>query len=54
MQKKITLAEIDSVKDNDLAYYRLMVQTRIEYAHRILQPKGFGNGYGGTERKNDE
>ena len=36
MDKKITLAEIDSVKENDLAYYRLMVKTRIEYAHRLL------------------
>lgn len=38
MQKKITLAQIDSVKDNDLAYYRLMVQTRIDYARRLLPP----------------
>jgi hypothetical protein len=37
MDKKITLAEIDSVKDNDLQYYRLMVQTKIEYAHKLLQ-----------------
>jgi len=37
MDKTITLAEIDSVKDNDLNYYRLMVKTRIEYAHRLLQ-----------------
>jgi hypothetical protein len=36
MDKKITLAEIDSVKDSDLAYYRLMVKTRIEYARRLL------------------
>jgi hypothetical protein len=36
MAKKITLAEIDSVKESDLAYYRLMVKTRIEYAHRLL------------------
>lgn len=38
MQHKITLADIDRVKDNDLAYYRLMVKTRIEYAHRLLPP----------------
>jgi hypothetical protein len=39
MQNKITLADIDKVKDNDLAYYRLMVNTRIEYAHRMLPPR---------------
>jgi hypothetical protein len=39
MAKKITLAEIDSVKDSDLSYYRLMVKTRIEYAERLLSPK---------------
>lgn len=38
MKKKITLQQIDSVKDNDLAYYRLMVQTRIDYARRLLPP----------------
>ena len=38
MRNKITLADIDKVKDNDLEYYKLMVQTRIEYAHRILPP----------------
>ena len=38
MQRKITLTDIDKVKDNDLAYYRLMVKTRIEYAHRLLPP----------------
>lgn len=38
MTGKITLAQIDSVKDNDFAYYRLMVQTRIEYAKRSLPP----------------
>lgn len=38
MSKKITLAEIDSVKDNDLNYYRLMVKTRIDYARRLLPP----------------
>jgi hypothetical protein len=38
MDKKITLADIDSVKDNDLEYFRLMVKTRIEYAQRLLPP----------------
>ena len=38
MRRKITLTDIDKVKDNDLAYYRLMVKTRIEYAHRLLPP----------------
>ncbi|MBA4168040.1 MAG: hypothetical protein H0X41_10955, partial [Chitinophagaceae bacterium] len=38
IQHKITLEDIDKVKDNDLAYYRLMVKTRIEYAHRLLPP----------------
>jgi len=38
MQHKITLEDIDKVKDNDLAYYRLMVKTRIDYARRLLPP----------------
>ncbi len=38
MRRSITLEEIDRVKDNDLAYYRLMVKTRIEYAQRLLPP----------------
>jgi hypothetical protein len=38
MRKKISIEDIDKVKDNDLAYYRLMVQTRIEYAQRLLPP----------------
>lgn len=39
MRNKITIADIDQVKDNDMAYYRLMVQTRIEYAERMLPPQ---------------
>lgn len=39
IRKKITIADIDKVKDNDLAYYRLLVQTRIEYARRLLPPE---------------
>ena len=35
---KIRLADIDRVKDNDPAYYRLMVDTRIQYAGRLLPP----------------
>ncbi|MEO8583069.1 MAG: hypothetical protein ABI415_04680 [Flavitalea sp.] len=38
MANKITLADIDKVKDDDLEYYRLLVKTRIEYAQRILPP----------------
>lgn len=38
LRGKITLADIDKVRENDLAYYRLMVQTRIEYAGRLLPP----------------
>lgn len=38
MRNKLTLTDIDKVKENDLAYYRLMVQTRIEYAQRLLPP----------------
>ncbi|MBO9572039.1 MAG: hypothetical protein J7497_07500 [Chitinophagaceae bacterium] len=38
MKGTITLADIDSVKYNDLEYYRLMVKTRIEYAKRSLPP----------------
>jgi hypothetical protein len=38
MRKQITLSDIDKVKDNDFAYYRLMVSTRIGYARRLLPP----------------
>ncbi len=38
MKNKITLAEIDSVKDNDLLYYKLMVKTKIDYAAQLLPP----------------
>lgn len=38
LRGKITLAEIDRVKEDDLAYFRLLVQTRIEYASRLLPP----------------
>lgn len=35
---KITFEEIDRVKDDALAYYKLLVKTRIEYARRMLPP----------------
>lgn len=35
---KITFEEIDRVKDNDLAYFRLLVKTRMEYVRRSLPP----------------
>ncbi len=38
LRGKITFDEIDSVKDNDFKYFRLMVKTRIEYAARLLPP----------------
>lgn len=38
MRGSITLADIDSVKNNDREYYKLMVRTRIEYAQRLLPP----------------
>jgi hypothetical protein len=40
MRNKISLADIDKVKENDLAYYRLMVKTRIDYSHRMLSRTG--------------
>jgi hypothetical protein len=38
MRGKITLAGIDSVKDNELSYFRLLVRTRIDYVQRSLPP----------------
>lgn len=38
LRGKISLADIDKVKDDDLSYFRLMVQTRIEYAGLLLPP----------------
>ncbi len=35
---KITIADIDKVKENDFQYYRLMVNTRVDYARRLLPP----------------
>jgi Ca2+-binding EF-hand superfamily protein len=38
MRGSITLQAIDSVKGNDLGYFRLLVKTRIEYVQRSLPP----------------
>lgn len=38
LRGKVTLQQIDSVKDNDFNYFRLLVKTRIEYAGRLLPP----------------
>jgi hypothetical protein len=35
---RITMEDIDKVKDDDLAYYRLLVKTRLDYAARVLPP----------------
>lgn len=35
---RITFEDIDRVKDDDLNYYRLLVNTRLDYAARILPP----------------
>ncbi len=35
---RITIAEINKVKDDNLMYYRLLVQTRLDYANRMLPP----------------
>lgn len=36
---RITLADIDRVKDDNLSYYRLLVKTRMDYAARLLPPQ---------------
>ncbi len=38
IQGKTTLEEIDAVKDDNRAYFRLMVNTRIDYMARMLPP----------------
>lgn len=35
---RITLGDIDRVKEDDLNYYRLLVRTRLDYAERVLPP----------------
>ncbi len=36
---RITIADINKVKENDLLYYKLLVQTRMDYAARMLPPQ---------------
>jgi hypothetical protein len=36
LNQKITIDEIDAVKEDNLAYYKLLVKTRIGYAQRML------------------
>jgi hypothetical protein len=38
MRGKLSFKDIDSVKDNEFSYFRLLVKTRIEYAGRLLPP----------------
>lgn len=38
VRKKITVEDIDKVKDDNLNYYRLLVRTRLDYAQRVLPP----------------
>ena len=35
---KVTMEDIDKVKGDDLSYYRLLVNTRLDYAARVLPP----------------
>ena len=39
LHNKITIEEIDKVKEDDLAYYRLLVKTRIDFAGRMMAPQ---------------
>jgi len=39
VHEKISFDDIDKVKDDDLAYYRLLVKTRIDYAGRMMVPQ---------------
>lgn len=39
LRDKISFDDIDKVKDDNLAYYRLLVKTRIEFAGRMLGPQ---------------
>jgi hypothetical protein len=38
LHKKITIDEINKVKDDNLNYYRLLVKTRLDYVERMLPP----------------
>jgi hypothetical protein len=37
LKGRLTLQEIDAVKNDDIKYYRLLVKTRIDYVNRVLQ-----------------
>ena len=39
VQNKISFEEIDKVKEDDLAYYRLLVKTRTNFAGRMMAPQ---------------
>ena len=38
MKGKLTIEDIDKVKDDGLNYYKLLVKTRLDYAERLLPP----------------
>jgi hypothetical protein len=39
LRKKVTFEEIDKVKEDPLNFYRLLVNTRLDYAARVLPPE---------------
>jgi hypothetical protein len=39
LHDKISFEDIDRVKDDNLAYYRLLVRTRIDFASRMMAPQ---------------
>jgi hypothetical protein len=39
LHHKITVEDIDRVKDDNLNYYRLLVRTRLDYVERMLPPQ---------------
>jgi len=39
IHEKITLDDIDKVKDDNLAYFKLLVKTRIDFAGRMMVPQ---------------
>lgn len=38
LSNKITFDDIDAIKEDNLAYYRLLVKTRIDFARRMMAP----------------
>ncbi|MBS1973373.1 MAG: hypothetical protein JST13_03395, partial [Bacteroidetes bacterium] len=38
LKGKITIEEIDKVKEDGINYYKLLVKTRLDYANRVLPP----------------